>query len=78
MLSDVFRKSHRIRDNVENYSGNRGAIHDVTIWRVRVACWISKAICTYAHAQAHALGYPHARTHARTHARASIHTQTTM
>ena len=30
--------------------GERGATHDVTIWRIRVACWISKAICTYAHA----------------------------
>jgi hypothetical protein len=30
-------------------SGDRGATNDVTIWRIRVACGISKAICTYAH-----------------------------
>ena len=34
--------------------------NDVTIWRTRVAYWISKAKCTYAHAPAHAPGYPHA------------------
>jgi hypothetical protein len=44
-----------------------GATNDVTIWLMRVACWSSKATCTYAHARAHAPGYPHARTHARTH-----------
>jgi hypothetical protein len=35
--------------------------HDVTIWRISVACWISKATCTYAHAHAHAPVYPHAQ-----------------
>jgi hypothetical protein len=45
-----FRKSHRLWDNVEKCSGDRGATNDVTIWRIRVACWISKAICTQAHA----------------------------
>jgi hypothetical protein len=34
---------------------------DVTIWRIRVACWISKATCTYAHA--HAPECTHARSH---------------
>jgi hypothetical protein len=29
-------------------------INFVTIWRTRVACCISKAKCTYAHAPAHA------------------------
>ena len=37
--------------------------NDVTIWRIRVACWISKATRTYAHAHAHAPAYPYARTH---------------
>ena len=62
-----FRKSHRLWDNVEKYGGARGATNDVTIWRIRVACWISKATCTYAHAHAHALGYPHARTRKHAH-----------
>jgi hypothetical protein len=59
------RKSHRLWDNFEKCSWDQGATN-VTIWRIRVARWISKAICTYAHAHAHAPGYPHARTHART------------
>ena len=65
-----FRKSHHLWDNVEKYSGERGgATYDVTIWRIRVACWITKATCAYAHAHAHAHGYPDAltRAHARTH-----------
>ena len=33
--------------------------HDVTIWRIRVACWIIKATCTNAHAHAHVPGYSH-------------------
>ena len=64
MFNNVFsQKSHHFLDNVEKCSADRGATNDVTIWRIRVACRISKAICTYAQADAHALGYP---THART------------
>ena len=51
-----------VGDNVEKCSGDRGTTNDVTIWRICVACWISKAICTYALAHAHAHGYPHAHT----------------
>ena len=45
------RKSRCLRDNVEKCGGTRGGTNDVTIWRIRVDCWISKA--TYKH--------PHAR-----------------
>ena len=62
-----FRKSYRLWDNVERYSGDRGATNDVTIWRILVACWISKAIYTDAHAHAHEPRYPHTSKHARTH-----------
>jgi hypothetical protein len=34
---------------------------DVTTWRIRVQCWISKAAC--AHSHAHAQARAHARTH---------------
>ena len=55
LCSIIFwKKSCPLWDNVEKYSGVRGAINDVTTWRMRVACWISKATCTHAHAQAHA------------------------
>jgi hypothetical protein len=49
-------------ENVET----RGATNDVRIWRIRVACWISKITCIYAYAQVHAPGYAYARTHAQT------------
>ena len=65
MFSNFFRKLHRLWDNVEKYSKDRAATNGVTIWRTRVACWISKAACTYANAHAHAPGHPHARTHAQ-------------
>jgi hypothetical protein len=52
-----FRKSHRLWDNVEKYDWDRSTTNDVTIWRIRFACWISKAMCTSAHA------HVHARTH---------------
>jgi hypothetical protein len=38
------------------------ATNDVTVGHIRVACWISKATCTFAHA--HAPAYPYAGTHA--------------
>jgi hypothetical protein len=48
MFSNFFslQKSHRLSDNVEKCGRDRGATNDVTIWRIRVACWISKATCT--------------------------------
>jgi hypothetical protein len=63
-----FRKLHRLWDHSEKRGGVRGAKNDVTIWRIRVACWISKATCTYVHAHAHASEYPHAQVRAHTHA----------
>ena len=69
IFNNFFRKLHRLWDNVEKFSGDRGATKDVTIWRTRVACWVSKATLTYSHAHAHAPGYPQARTdaHSCTH-----------
>jgi hypothetical protein len=51
----------------KNFGRDRGATNDVTIRRIRVACWISKAICTYAHAHVHAFGCPDAHTHNYAH-----------
>jgi hypothetical protein len=45
------------RKSCRKYGEARRATNDVTTWRLRVACWISKATCTQAHA--------HTRTHAR-------------
>ena len=51
IFSNFFRKSRRLWDNVQKYDGAWGTTNDVTE-RIRVACWISKAIWTHAHAQA--------------------------
>jgi hypothetical protein len=56
ILYSIFFKSCRLWDNVEKYGGTRWATNHITIWRIRVACWICTATCTQAHAHAHALG----------------------
>jgi hypothetical protein len=56
-VTSGFRKSCHLWDNVERNGGARGATNDVTIWRIRVACWISKATCTRSSARAHAHKY---------------------
>ena len=51
---------------VEKYvHWNQKGHKDITVWRTRVACWISKATRTYAHAHAHATEYPQACTHSQ-------------
>jgi hypothetical protein len=40
-----------------------GPTNDVTVWRMRIECWTSKATCAHAHAHAHAPGQSHTRTH---------------
>ena len=62
-----FRKSHRLWDDVEKYGGARDATNYVTIWRIRVEYWISKATCTHAHAHVHAPGHTHGRACTHTH-----------
>ena len=42
---------------METYGDDRGARNDITIWCIRVACWISEATCTRPRARA--------RTHAQ-------------
>jgi hypothetical protein len=60
-----FRKLCFLWDKVEKCGLGRGDTSDVTTWRIRVACWIGKAICTYAHAHAHTPWYPHLCTQTR-------------
>ena len=47
MSINFFQKSCRVRDNVEKCDGARRATDYITIWCIRVACWISKATCTH-------------------------------
>jgi hypothetical protein len=65
-FSDFFPKIVPFLDKAEKCGGARGTTNYVTIWGIRVACWISEATCTRPSARAP----PH--THVRTHA----HTQT--
>jgi hypothetical protein len=56
-VQHFFQKSSHLWHNVEKYSGVRGVTNDVTTWRIRVACWISKATCTYARTRTHTHKY---------------------
>ena len=56
MFSNLFRKSCHLLNNVVKYGGARGATNDVTIWRIRVACWVSKSTWKHAYANAHEPG----------------------
>jgi hypothetical protein len=71
-----FRKSCLLWDNVEKYGRVRGATNDVTIWLIRVACWISKATCTHAQAHAYEPTHTHAWAHAHTRVSARTHKHT--
>ena len=42
-----FRKSYRLRDNVENCGKAKQATYDNIIRRMRISCWINKAINTH-------------------------------
>jgi hypothetical protein len=61
-----FRKSCRLWDNDEKFGRARGTTNDVTIWRIRLACWIDKTTCTIALAQTQARVHAHAHTHTHT------------
>ena len=63
VYGNFFPKIAPLWDNVEKCGGARGATNDVTLWRMRVACWINKTTRSHAHADAHALGHPHTPTH---------------
>ena len=69
-FSDFSRKSCRLWDNVETYGGAREVTNDDTVWRIRVACWISKA--TRARACIRSRLRTAMRTRARTHAQRKI------
>jgi hypothetical protein len=42
-----FLKSCRLWDIVEKCGAARGVTNYITVWRIRVPCWISKATCTH-------------------------------
>jgi hypothetical protein len=60
MFNNVFPKSAPFMRYVEKYGGATGSTNDVTIWRIYVACWVSKVTSTYTPAHTHVLRYSHA------------------
>jgi hypothetical protein len=62
IFNNFFRKLRRLWDNVEKCGGARGATDDVTIWRMRVECWMCKATCTRQRARADAHAFARAQT----------------
>ena len=62
----AFPENRTVYDSVKKCGGATGATNDVTIWRIRVGCRISKATRT------HTPTHPDTNTHA--HFRAHIHT----
>ena len=62
----VFRKSFRLWDNVQKFGKARGATYYVTIWRIRVSCWLSWLSKAHTHASGHRTIY--VPTRARAHA----------
>jgi hypothetical protein len=70
-----FSKMVPLLDNVEKCGKDRGATSDVTIWRIRILCLISKATCTHAHAHAHVPEYKHESARAHTQIQTHTHTQ---
>jgi hypothetical protein len=67
-----FQKSHPLWGNVKKNVMKEEVINDVTIWRIIVACWISKATHTHSRKRIHKPTLP--STH--THSTARTHTQT--
>ena len=53
MFSNFLEKSCRLWDNIEKCGGAR-KVTAVTVWRIRVACWINKTTCTRIRTRAHA------------------------
>ena len=68
MFSNFYRKSCRLRENVEEFVGASGATDYNTCirWRMRFACWVSTATRAHAPAHANALANPHTHTHLHT------------
>ena len=47
MFNNIFPKIAPLSDNVENYGRARQATDYNIIWRMRFACWITKATDTH-------------------------------
>ena len=58
----LFGKSYPLRDNIETFRGAREATNDDMIWRMRLACLISKATRTNARPRVRITAQVHART----------------
>jgi hypothetical protein len=69
ILNNFFSENRTVCDNVEKYSGDRGATNDVTTWRIALRTGLGTL---YARMRMHTLTHPgthmhHARTHKHAH-----------
>ena len=66
MFSNIFSGNRAVYETISKKSGGaRWATNDVTIWRTRVTCWISKDKCM--HTPTHLGTHMHASKRALTH-----------
>ena len=65
LLAITFSSKHCAVNEMSKNVAETGATNDITIWRIRLACWISEATRVHAHARVHAPRHPLARTRAR-------------
>ena len=57
-----FSENHAVYEIMSKNVVEPEATNDVTIWRIRVACWISRSTSIHARAHAHAPILTHAHT----------------
>ena len=69
ICSNVFRKSYCLCDNIEKCGGSKEA----AVWRLRAACWISKAIRALLHPHRNEGTHTHALNSAWTHAHTDMY-----
>jgi hypothetical protein len=62
-----FSENHAVYEIMSKNVVEPEATNDVTIWRIRVACWISRSTSIHARAHAHAPRHPYSRTHTQPH-----------
>jgi hypothetical protein len=73
MYSKLYSENRAVYEIMTKHMGKQEATNDVTVWRIRVACWISKT--TRTHARAFTRPRSLAPLHTHTRERAHTHTE---
>ena len=72
MFSYIISENRTVYEIMSKNIGDTEGPQMVTIWRIRVACWISKAIWTYTYAHTRSGIHMYASTRKHAHTQASI------